>query len=95
MDRTDLFHGHIGGIDTLARALLVAAEMIERGTLDRPRAERYRGWNADFGRSIVGGELSLADLEQQVATGAIDPRPASGRQELLENLVNQRIWSAG
>jgi xylose isomerase len=95
MDRTDLFHGHIGGIDTLARALLVAAGMVEHGTLDRPRAERYRGWRSDLGQSILGGELSLADLEQRVATGAIDPRPASGRQELLENLVNQRIWAVG
>ena len=43
MDRTDLFHGHIGGIDALARALLVAADLIEKETLAAPLAERYRG----------------------------------------------------
>lgn len=93
VDRTDLFHGHIGGIDTLARALLVAADMLERGTLEAARAERYAGWDGELGRSILAGERSLADLEALVAAGGIDPRPRSGRQELLENRVNQRIWA--
>lgn len=95
MDRTDLFHGHIGGIDTLARALLVAADMIETKELERRRAERYAGWDAGLGAQILGGDVSLEDLAGRVAAGDIDPRPVSGRQELLENLVNQRIWSAG
>ena len=91
--RTDLFHGHIGGIDTLARALLVAAEMIDSGALERYRADRYRGWSDALGRSILSGEASLTELERQVVAGQIDPRPVSGGQELLENLVNQRIWA--
>ena len=49
MDRTDLFHAHIGGIDTLARSLLVAADMIERETLERLREERYAGWDGRLG----------------------------------------------
>src|SRR5438552_4347374 len=52
MDRTDPFHAHIGGIDTLARSLLVAADMIERGALETRRAERYAGWAGEFGRKI-------------------------------------------
>jgi xylose isomerase len=94
LDRTDLFHGHIGGIDTVARALLAAAAMIESGTLDRLREERYAGWGEELGAKILAGELSLADLEARVAAGEIDPRPVSGRQELLENLVNREIWAA-
>ncbi len=94
MARTDLFHGHIGGIDTLARALLVAAEMIERGTLGRLREERYAGWAGGLGASILSNGSSLETLERQVAAGEIDPRPVSGRQELLENLVNQEVWAA-
>jgi xylose isomerase len=94
MDRTDLFHGHIGGIDTLARALLVAATMIESETLAKLRDERYAGWSEDLGRKILSGDASLEDLEKQVAAGAIDPQPVSGRQELLENVVNQAIWAA-
>ncbi len=91
--RTDLFHGHIGGIDTLARALLVAAEMIERGTLDAMREARYSGWSDGLGASILSGETTLEALEARVAAGGIDPHPVSGRQELLENVVNQHIWA--
>jgi xylose isomerase len=94
MARTDLFHGHIGGIDTLARALLVAADMVERGTLEKYRADRYRGWKDDLGLSILTGHATLTDLERRVAAGEIDPRPVSGGQELLENVVNQHIWAA-
>jgi len=93
MERHDLFHGHIGGIDTLARSLLVAAEMVERETLAAARAERYAGWATDFGRGILQGTESLASLEAKVASGDVDPEPVSGRQELLENSVNQAIWS--
>ncbi len=94
MSRTDLFHGHIGGIDTLARALLVAAAMIESGTVERLRAERYAGWTGDLGRSILTGDVLFEMLAGRVLTGEIDPKPVSGRQELLENVVNQQIWAA-
>ena len=95
LDRTDLFHGHIGGIDTLARALLVAADLVEQGTLERIRSERYRGWDDGLGDSILSGDASLEALTARVAAGEVDPLPVSGRQELAENLVNQRIWAAG
>ena len=95
MDRTDLFHGHIGGIDTVARALLVAADMIESETLSGPLEKRYEGWSADLGSSILAGEETLESLEARVAAGEIDPAPVSGNQELLENRVNRVIWSSG
>ena len=93
LDRTDLFHAHIGGIDTVARALLVAADLFERGELQGLRDERYAGWDGALGGPILAGELSLADLEARVVDDGIEPRPVSGRQERLENLVNQRIWA--
>jgi xylose isomerase len=92
--REDLFHAHIGGIDTLARALLVAADLVEAGDLDRNRAARYAGWDGGLGADVLGGELSLADIESRVVEGGIEPRPVSGGQERLENLVNRRIWAA-
>jgi xylose isomerase len=92
LDRTDLFHGHIGGIDTLARALLVAAAMIEQGTLDEYRRARYEGWAGSLGRSILSGDALFEMLAGRVLTGEIDPKPRSGRQEMLENVVNQAIW---
>jgi len=94
MARDDLFHAHIGGIDTLARALLVAAAMIEAGTLEQLRADRYAGWSSKLGRSILSGDAILEILTAGVASGDIDPQPRSGRQEQLENLVNQSIWAA-
>jgi len=92
MDRVDLFHGHIGGIDTLARSLLVAAEMVESETLSAVRNARYAGWSGELGRGILGGDESLESLEAKVAAGGIDPAPVSGQQELVENEVNRVIW---
>ena len=93
MSRDDLFHAHIGGIDTLARSLLVAAALIEDGELERLRAERYAGWSGELGRSILSGAVALDALADRVHVGDIDPNPVSGRQELLENIINRAIWS--
>jgi len=92
MARSDLFHGHIGGIDTLARSLLVAASMIADGELERLREARYAGWEGKLGRQIVSGDVPLEVLATSVFAGDIDPRPVSGEQERLENLVNRHIW---
>jgi xylose isomerase len=93
MGRIDLFHGHIGGIDTLARALLVAADLIESETLSGPVESRYSGWSAGLGEAILSGSETLDSLEARVHSGEIDPSPVSGSQELLENRVNRVIWS--
>jgi xylose isomerase len=95
IDRTDLFYGHIGGIDTLAKALLVAADLVEQETLSGPLNERYAGWSADLGTRIHEGGETLESLEAKVHSGEIDPKPVSGRQELLENRANRVIWSQG
>ena len=93
MARSDLFHGHIGGIDTVATSLLVAAKLIEDGVLVDALAARYAGWNDSLGADIVGG-MGLADLAKRVEVDEIDPAPVSGGQERLENVVNQAIWTA-
>lgn len=93
IDRADLFHGHIGGIETLARALLVAADMVDGGTISAALTERYSGWSGQLGSGILTGGESLASLAARVTAGEIDPVPVSGRQELLENRVNRVIWS--
>jgi xylose isomerase len=93
MDRTDLFHGHIGGIDTLAKATLVALDMLEKDTLLEARRQRYAGWSGELGRHILSPDSSLEALSDKVYNDGIDPAPVSGRQEALENLVNRAIWS--
>lgn len=91
-DRYDLFHGHIGGIDTLALALKKAARMIEDGRLDEWVKQRYAGWNEDLGQRILQGNLSLADLARYADEQGLAPVHRSGRQELLENIVNQALF---
>jgi xylose isomerase len=92
LDRVDLFHGHVGAIDTLAQSLLVAAQLLEDGALEDERDRRYAGWEEGLGAEILRGEVSLADLEARVAKGELDPAPVSGGQERLENLVNRTLW---
>lgn len=89
IDAADLFHGHIGGVDTIARAFLKAAAIIEDGALERFRAERYAGWQGELGRSIHAKGTSLADIADRAASSNAGPQPRSGRQEWCENLINR------
>ncbi|HTB48205.1 MAG TPA: xylose isomerase [Acetobacteraceae bacterium] len=91
IDPADLLHAHIGGMDVCARALLMAAAMIEDGALARAVSERYAGWETPEGRAILAGERSLADLAARVEQDGLEPKPRSGRQEYLENLVNRYL----
>ena len=92
IDRVDLFHAHIGGIDTLARALIVAAKLADDGTLARMKDQRYSGWDGDLGSAITDGSATLAELADQVEKGDINPDPVSGKQEAYENVVNDALW---
>jgi xylose isomerase len=92
IDRTDLFDAHIGGIDTLAQALLAAASLVEEETLASMVEQRYAGWRGELGAAIGAGDISLEDLYARVLAGEIDPAPVSGRQELYENVVNRAVW---
>ncbi len=91
LDAEDLFHAHIGGIDVLARGLLNAANLIEQGSLDQFVNERYRGWDGSLGSDILSGAVSLDALADRVAKENISPQPVSGRQEMLENILNRFV----
>jgi xylose isomerase len=95
IDPVDLFHAHIGGIDTLARALLVASSIVEEGALSRFVAERYLEWDGELGRSIMQNGRSLEELAHLAEAKHLDPKPRSGRQELLENLIGRHAGIAG
>ncbi len=94
LDPLDLFHAHIGGMDTLARALLMAAALVEDGCLDAFVTERYAAWNEPLGAAVLAGEHSLEELAQHVAQTGSAPAPISGRQELLENRVRRALERA-
>jgi len=91
IDPADLLHGHIGGLDVLARSLKAAAALIEDGTYDKTVDQRYAGWNSADGKAILDGKVSLADLAAKVDAENINPQPRSGQQEYLENLINRFV----
>lgn len=89
IDAADLFHGHIGGVDTIAKALLKAAAIIEDGRLEALRAERYAGWNGALGQMVHAPGTSLAQIADHAVQSNSAPELRSGRQELCENLINR------
>jgi xylose isomerase len=91
IDPEDLFHAHIGGMDTMARGLLMAEKMINDGKLEAATRQRYSGWDRELGQRILKGKATLADLAKHVLDQDLEPKPKSGRQEFLENLVNKYL----
>lgn len=91
LDAEDMFHGHIGGMDVSARALLIAEKMITDGRLASHVDARYAGWSTDFGQDLLGGRMGLDQVAARVLERNQDTRPVSGRQELLENLLNRYL----
>ena len=90
-DPIDLFHAHVGGMDNLARALLIADRMLADGQLKAFVEDRYAGWKGELGSNILLGKLSLEELAAHVQAKGLDPKHRSGRQEFLENLVNRYL----
>ncbi len=89
LDPVDLVAAHAGAMDVCARGLKAAAAMLEDGTLETMRAERYAGWDAPEGKALL--ESDLESIAASVEGDGIDPQPRSGRQEILENIVNRFV----
>lgn len=86
---SDLFYGHIGAIDLIARALRLAANMLENDRLEHHINARYQGWQQPLGQKIFAQNTSLDQLAAYTLEQNLDPAPVSGQQEMLENLVNR------
>lgn len=87
----DLFYAHIGGMDAFARGLKIAAAIRADGRIAQIVKERYSSWDSGLGASIEAGKESFATLEKH-ALGQPDPvQHRSGRQELIENIINELI----
>ena len=89
-DRLDLFYAHIGGMDTFARGLLVADRLLADKALSGFVANRYASWKSPLGIGIRKGRLDAKALEKWVLQQG-EPKPASGRQEMLEILFNDNL----
>ena len=86
----DLFHAHIGGMDAFARGLKIAAAIRADGRLDGFIKERYASFDDGIGAKVEDGKTSFEELEEYALANP-EPKLASGRQEMLENLINEFI----
>ncbi|MFO7729706.1 MAG: xylose isomerase [Spirochaetia bacterium] len=91
-DPEDLFLAHIGGMDTFALGLILADKMMQDGRIDALRKERYASFDSGRGSEFEKGNLQLEDLFTHAQhTG--EPQRTSGKQELIENIINQVLFS--
>jgi xylose isomerase len=87
----DLFHAHIGGMDAFARGLKIATAIRKDGRLAEFVEQRYASWDSGIGAKIEAGKVGLVELESyMLKQGEVAPN-VSGRQEFLENLINEFV----
>jgi len=89
-DLEDIFHAHIGGADTFARALLTADKIISSSPYEKLRKDRYSSFDSGKGADFESGKLELEDL-YKIASENGELNLQSGKQELFENIINQHI----
>jgi len=89
-DLVDTFHGHIGGMDVFARALIIADDLLQNSKLEAMREERYATFSSGEGAKFAAGELSLEALAA-IGNANGEPKQISGQQELYENIINRFV----
>ena len=89
-DAADLFHAHIGGIDSFARALIAAEAIMQRSDYKKIRAARYASFDSGKGKEFEDGKLSLEELRNYAIQNG-EPAVISGKQEYVENIINRFI----
>ncbi len=89
-DLEDIFIAHISSMDTLARGLIIANDILEKSDYLTMKNERYASFSAGDGQAFEKGELGLKELAK-LAADIGEPKQISGKQELLESLINQYI----
>jgi xylose isomerase len=90
IDPIDLFHAHIGGMDAFALGLKAAARMVQDKTFERFVKKRYTGWDRGLGQEIEKRKVGFEELEAYTLKQG-EPKIQSGRQEMLENVLNRHI----
>ncbi len=89
-DLADIFYAHIGGMDAFARALVTADNILQKSQYKKIRSDRYLSYDSGKGAEFEAGKLTLEDL-RNYAHEVGEPQQTSGKQELLENIVNHYI----
>ncbi|PPR45514.1 MAG: Xylose isomerase [Alphaproteobacteria bacterium MarineAlpha5_Bin8] len=91
IDPEDLFYAHIGAMDVCAKTLIATEKLINEGILSKHIDERYSNWYKDLGNFIHDKSTNLEKISQLVVENKINPKPKSGQQELLENILNKYL----
>jgi xylose isomerase len=91
IDPEDLFHAHIGGMDAYALAFKLARKILTEGKFERFVADRYASFDSGYGRDIEKGRVGFKELNKLVLGKLGEPKPRSGKQEYLENLLNSYL----
>lgn len=91
IDARDLVAAHAGAMDVCARGLEAAAKMLEDDALEGPRRERYAGWEGEEGAALLAPGATLDHIADRAEERGVNPAPRSGRQEILENVVNRYV----
>jgi xylose isomerase len=91
IDPDDLLHAHVTSMDACARGLLIAAQMIKDGKMEKAVAKRYGKWQEPQNQAMLAGRESLDKIAARVHKTGLDPQPKSGRQEYLEGVLNSYI----
>jgi len=89
-DPEDLFHAHIGGMDTFARALITAEAILQKSDYKKVRKQRYASFDTGKGKEFEDGKLTLEDLRTYAIENG-EPAVKSGKQEYMENIINRYI----
>ncbi|MBN2279138.1 MAG: xylose isomerase [Candidatus Marinimicrobia bacterium] len=89
-DLEDIFIAHVSSMDTMARALLIADNIISKSAYTQMRSDRYASYNSGNGAKWIKGELGLEDLAK-IAAEVGEPKQISGKQELYESLINKYL----
>ena len=89
-DLEDIFYAHIGGMDAFARSLVIADNILQKSLYKKFRKDRYASYDSGKGNEFENGKLKLEDL-REFALSNREPKQTSGRQEWLENIINQYI----
>lgn len=90
IDGKDLFYSHIGGMDTFARGLIIAQKIIDDGIIRDFVTHRYASWSGELGKKILAGKSDFDEMAAYVEKSG-EPQIKSGRQEYLENIINDYI----
>jgi xylose isomerase len=86
-DLDDIFMAHIGGMDVFARSLVIADKLLKDSNYLKLKSNRYASYDSGKGKDYEAGRLNLVDL-YNIAKEVGEPKQISGKQEMLEQLIN-------